>query len=231
MPPDFGVASGNLLIFRTPPFTHSMLPMRINQDVAEVLGLLIGDGCVFRYHYDRGSISGVLFTGSESEYWYYRDFVKPTFELSFGVHGNLFRRGDHTTRYRIYSKELVNSLEHLGVPVGRRKDASIPKIVFDSGQVTAFIRGFYHAEGSVYRRYSRPYNRHSRVYDNLLVIQIRTKLRTIMSEIADELASLGVNANRLTERDGVYTLRITNQTEIRDFLSILNPKLKTEPRS
>ncbi len=175
------------------------------------------------------SASVVAFTASKSEFWYYESFVKPTFVSTFGIEGRLFLRNDGTTRYHINSKDLLDYFAELGVPVGKKRDASIPPRVLQEGEVVPFLRGLYHAEGSIYRRYSKKYNRQVKIYDNLLVVQIRMKLKTLMYQVRDELMALGVSCNRMIDAEGVYTLRITDQAEIEKFLTLLHPKLKLQP--
>lgn len=172
----------------------------------------------------------MVFTGNKSEFWYYESFVKPAFVSLFGIQGHLYLRKDGTTRYHIYSKDLLNYLEGIGVPVGKKRDASIPPGIIEHGQTIAFLRGLYHAEGSIYRRYSKRYNRQVKVYDNLLVVQIRMKLGTLVHQVRSALSSLGVRCNRIIHKDGVYTLRVTDQGEIRKFLRLLRPRLKLYPR-
>lgn len=199
----------------------------LGPEMSEVLGLHLGDGCVSRYMSGGSEYYVVAFTGSGSEFWYYRDFVKPTIESTLPVHGHLYLRRDGTTRYHIFGRELAFYLIKLGIPVGRKKDAGIPAEVRERGLVVPFVRGLYHAEGSLYKRYSKMYNTHVRVYDNLHVVQIRMKLPTLMKEVHDELGKLGIVTNRLTDHDGVYTLRITDQREIRRFEEIIKPRFKT----
>ena len=201
----------------------------ITDDIAETFGVLLGDGCVFRYGPPSSQSNGISFTAHESEFLYYHDFIKPTLERAFKVRGRLFIRDDHTTRYRIYSKRLVDFLVGVGIPYGKRMDACIPVVVKRSGLVVPFIRGLYHAEGSIYRRYSKRYPGHARVYSNLLVIQIRMKLKTLMTQVEHELRNLGIQLNRLTEKDGVYTLRVTRQDMIKKFMEIIQPRFKTSP--
>jgi len=174
-------------------------------------------------------MNGITFTAHISEFWYYRDFVKPTIERFFEVHGRLYLQDDNTTRYRAYSKRLVDLLILMGIPCGKRYDADIPEVVRKSGFVVAFIRGIYHAEGSVYRRYSKRYPYHARLYSNLLVVQIRMKLKTLMSQLREELLGLGILVNRLLAKDGVYTLRITRQDMIQKFMDVVRPRYKTSP--
>jgi len=139
-------------------------------------------------------------------------------------------RRDNTTRYYVYWKRVAYGLASLGIPIGKKRDAAIPQCVIESGQIIPFIRGIYHAEGSIYRRYSKQYKGHAKVHDNLLTIQIRMKLSTLMHQIREEITKLGIRVNRLTEREGVYTLRITSQLMISRFLDLIGPRYKKSPR-
>ena len=69
-----------------------------------------------------------------------------------------------------------------------------------------------------------------KIYDNLLVIQIRMKLPTLMHQLEKELPKLGIVPNRLSSKDGVYTLRITDQGMIRKFFEIIRSRFKTSPK-
>jgi len=201
----------------------------ISPDLAETLGVLLGDGCISRYFSNGREEYQVAFTASTSEYEYYEGVIQPTFEREFGTKGSLYRRRDNTTRYHIFGARLANQLIQLGIPVGKKLDASIPPAVLQSGQVIPFIRGIYHAEGSIYRRYSKKYNTHKRVYSNLLNVQIRMKLRTLMGQIHEQLNRLGIVTNRLTEHFGVFTLRITRQNMVAKFFEVVRPRYKTSP--
>ena len=148
----------------------------------------------------------------------------------FHVKGSLYLREDGTTRYQVYGEKIAKGLVDIGVPLGRKHDASIPPEIIASGQIIPFIRGLYHAEGSIYRRYSKMYNSMKKVYDNLLVVQIRMKLPTLMRQLFEELNKLGIVTTKLSSKDGVYTLRITSQSMIHKFFDIIKPRYKTTPR-
>ena len=205
--------------------------MFVTPEFAEVLGVLLGDGCVSRSFQGATPHYQVAFTGNSSEFSYYDGFVRPTLEQTFGVTGRVFLRNDNTTRFHVSGSRLALALVSMGIPLGRKRDACIPPAVLVSKQVVPFIRGIYHAEGSIYRRYSKMYNRMKRIYSNLLVIQIRMKLPTLMRQISEEIRKLGISTNRLSTKDGVYTLRITNQGMIRRFLDIVKPRFKLAPRA
>ena len=74
------------------------------------------------------------------------------------------------------------------------------------------------------------YNRMKRVYDNLLVFQIRTKLPTLMRQVHSELNKPGIITINLIVSDGVYTIRITKQSMIQKFLDMIRPRYKTTPK-
>jgi len=201
----------------------------LTPELAEIIGLNLGDGCVSCSLSQGRPYFQVAFTAGPDELWYYQSFVQPTIEKAFSIAGRLFLRDDNTTRYHIPGAKFANYLIGLGLPVGKKRDAEIPRAIIEQGLVVPFIRGIYHAEGSIYRRYSKMYNRHIRVYGNLLVIQIRMKLKTLMNQIWTELVKLGILTNRLTHMDGVFTLRITAQKEIEKFLQIIQPRYKLQP--
>lgn len=163
---------------------------------------------------------------------YYRHFLRRVIIREFHARGYLGLRKDNTVRFHVRSKSLALSLDKLSIPVGKRLDAKIPEeIRHDRHLLRAFIRGFYHAEGSIYRRYSKKYLGHARVYKNLLVIQFRTKLRTLMLQVHSAVSSFAISTTRLTNVGGVFTFRITDQHEIAKFLQLIRPKLKTAPRT
>jgi hypothetical protein len=188
---------------------------------------LLGDGCISEYVSSNRRRFEIAFTGNLSESNYYRNFVKRTIERNFPLKGRLILRGDNTVRLHYISTRLASFLLSIGLPLGKKIDARIPKFVIRAGQIVPFVRGFYHAEGSLYRRYSKRYAGHARIYGDLKVVQFRCKLKTLMLELRSFLLHLGLGPNRMREKDGVYTFRITNQARIRLFFRLVEPRYKT----
>ncbi len=186
----------------------------LDQDLAEFLGVLLGDGCRSKFVYGGKKIAEAAFTGNPSEMHYYRDFVRPVLMRKFGVRGYLGFRKDNTVRLHIRSKKLAIFLTEMSVPVGKRLDARVPlQISNDSRLLKAFVRRFYHAEGSIYRRYSIRYARHAKVYSNLLVVQFRAKLRTLMRQVIPP--SGGSVSRRLGSRKPMACILSASRTNLR----------------
>lgn len=199
--------------------------------MAEFIGVLIGDGCVSRFVYRGKVIYEVAFTGNRSELGYYKGFLKPQVEDLFPLRGRLRVRNDNTVRLHFRSKRLAAYFLSMGIPLGRKKDASIPSCISTRPLMIAFIRGFYHAEGSIYFRYSRRYRYHAKHYSNLVVVQFRCKLMTLMLHLHRAIIEKGLKPTRLGRRDGVYTFRLTDQGQIRRFMEVVRPRFKTSPRT
>ncbi len=152
--------------------------------------------------------------------------MKPILERRFQLRGHL-RLRDRTVRLHLRSARIVQYFSSLGVPVGKRHDASIPvAILGDLRLLKSFIRGFYHAEGSFYRRYSKKYKGHSKTYSHLMVVQFRTKLHTLMVQAREGLLGLRIRTTKLSESHGVFTFRLTDQKEIAKFFAVVKPRFK-----
>ncbi|MDO8647190.1 MAG: hypothetical protein Q7R70_02120, partial [Candidatus Diapherotrites archaeon] len=66
--------------------------MKINLEVAEFVGALLGDGCLSKYWSNSENCwrFEIAFTGSNSDFDYYNKFIQPTVLKNFGLRGRLF---------------------------------------------------------------------------------------------------------------------------------------------
>lgn len=85
--------------------------------LAELLGVLLGDGCVSRFKSQRNVKTEVAFTGNTSEEGYYRNFLKPLVEEVFYVKGQIRLRPDNTVRLHFRSKKAAEYFLGLGFPL------------------------------------------------------------------------------------------------------------------
>ena len=86
----------------------------LTEDVAEVVGAFIGDGCLSRYFIRKRKKwqDVLLFTGSwKNDSLYYRKIIQPIIAKTFKIDGEFYhRKDDDTIRYRVYDKKVISFL-------------------------------------------------------------------------------------------------------------------------
>jgi DNA-binding transcriptional regulator WhiA len=199
---------------------------RLTNQLAEVTGTLIGDGCLSRFwaSYDSRWRHQIVFTGSADEFPYYAGFVQPIIQETFGVRGRLFIRtykGLQSTRYYITSPKLFDFFVDLGIPVGVKSHAVfIPQAFFgDKELLRSCLRGMWDADGCVYQRYTKPYKNHARWYPNYLVLQYKSASEKLIFDMKKALDLFSIRSNKILKtKNNIFVLYINTQSEIQKFL-------------
>jgi len=75
-------------------------------------------------------------------------------------------------------------------------------------------------DGSIYRRYNKKYNKHTKVYD-YGVVQLKMNSRTVIEQVKRVLEKNGIKSNKITQAGDCYLTRITSQEEIKKFLDTI----------
>ena len=118
----------------------------LDEDVAYLLGLLTGDGCLsFR--------NRVILSSADDEIL---DFFS-TMASRFGLH--VFPNGSGRPYDRVIaSSQLYQLLMHLGMSNGRAADKQVPYAVLSAprGIIVAFLQGLFDTDGTVNRRDGYP---------------------------------------------------------------------------
>jgi len=198
-----------------------------NESLSEFIGALIGDGCLSKYwsKYDNRWRYVVAFTGQWNEdHQYYKKIIQPIVLKEFGVRGYIYhRKDDNTVRFFIQSKRVVSLLNSLGLPIGVKKNITIPKDFKNNLNLAkSCIRGIFNTDGSVYRRYSKQYSSHPKYYKNYAVIQFKMRNRNVIKFIKYSLEKLGLKLTKIGLENKVYWVtRITSQKDIERFFEEL----------
>ena len=201
----------------------------MNEDIAELFGALLGDGCLSKYwsKSDKRYRHVVAFTGHwKKDSQYYKNVIQPIVKQNFGVNGYLYhRKDDDTIRYFITSKKVSFFLNHLGMPFGRKYDKiTIPECIrIDLTLSKACMSGIFNTDGSVYRRYGKKYSNHPKHYKKYAVVQFKMKNKDIISFIKSSLETMGLKVTKICrEGEDYWVLRITSQNHIDKFFDELN---------
>ncbi len=196
----------------------------LNEEVAEIAGVLIGDGCISLYSHTNNR-SLIMFTGNlKNDLSYYETQLSKLILKNFGSVGHMYhRKDDNTIRYTFRDQQFVNYfINSLGFPVGRKTEIiKIHKKIYnDKNLAIACVRGIFHTDGSVYSRYSKQYKSHCRLYKNYAVVQFKMKNLGLMSQMKHIINSLGIKTTKLGAVGELTVFRITNQNEVKHFFDI-----------
>jgi len=196
----------------------------LDEKLAEFAGALFGDGCLSKYFVksENRERYELAFTGSISDFAYYKELLQPTLIASFGVKGRLFLRGN-STRFHIKSKAVFNFFKQLGMPVGKKgARLEMPAEIFSNRNLAlAFTRGLWNTDGSIYKRYSKKYPGHTRLYDKYLVMQLKLNSRKILEQVRDIFLSEGILCSAILPEKRAFVLRIGKQASIKRYLKLI----------
>ena len=204
---------------------------KLNEDLAEIVGAFIGDGCLSRYYIKKRKKwqQVVLFTGSwKNDSLYYKNVIQPIIQKYFKIQCELYhRKDDNTVLFRTYDKNFIQFFLSLGFNFGPKAgNVTIPNnILIDKQLVKGCIRGVFNTDGTVYQRYSRKHRNHPKHYTDYKVVQFKSKSKELMKQIRAVLLDFGFKPNRLIA-DGkackAVVCRITSQNKINKFEKEIN---------
>lgn len=120
--------------------------VRKSRRLAELMGILIGDGHLSKYQV---SITTNSVTDKEHAL-FTKNLVKELFNVTPTIKN---RRDENTLTLVISSKKLVQFLNKLGMPIGNKikNDLSIPRWIFKNPSYKKFfLRGLFDTDGCIY---------------------------------------------------------------------------------
>jgi len=160
------------------------IPDKVSEDLAEVTGLIVGDGHV---HTDGLSSCRVeLHNSNKSVLSHFDELVEEIFEVETSIED----REDRVSKCQSYSHVLTTFFrEVMKVPSGEKSgEVAIPQNIIKSSDKTLgkFLRGYFEAEAHVNAERSN--------------IEISSKSEEIIRQVAASLKRFGV-FNRIEEKD------------------------------
>jgi DNA-binding transcriptional regulator WhiA len=198
----------------------------MNEGLAELYGAMIGDGCLSQYYsnYDKRQRYCLLLTGHTHDEPYYRKTIRAISIKAFGTKGCIrFRKKDNTVRFEILKKTIFDFIRNFGFPIGLKNNLNIPNKILSKNRLSlACVRGIFDTDGSIYKRYSKKYKNHVRLYD-YQVIQFKLKSEQIIKQIKGILNKNNIRTTRIGASMNTFVVRITDQKEIKKFMETVRP--------
>lgn len=169
--------------------TAMSIPPVLNEELAEFLGYLIGDGHISRVRHVVGVTSGD---------WELAQRFKELGEKLFGLGGQLRRDGG---RWRVlfYSLNLIDFLEYLEMKTGRSAPVkAIPSMILCSpgSVVAAFVRAYFDCDA-----YAGPQG---------IILSTASESLAQITQVL--LLNFGVLSRRRRQRDGTWHLHIAGRS-------------------
>lgn len=180
---------------------------KMNVKLAEILGVLNGDGHISNYKYE----ICIVLDSREKEY---HNYIKNLFYEVFGAPLTFIHQRGNAIKLRIYSIDIFNFLtKKVGLPKGKKKGClRIPSLILSSHSfLINYFRGLFDTDGTIYlRRKKEP------------VIEISSVDKAYLHQIKNQLLYLGFKAGIGEHRAFIYN----RQDIIRFFKQVkpANPK-------
>jgi len=197
--------------------------VEMNESEALLLGIILGDGCVYRYgkHQYKIQVSG----HSIDDEVFLLKVVKPLFKRIFDKDVKIYKRkSSKTTDLVLYSKEAFEAVNRrFGIQKINEKGIFIADTFLNERRIMkGIIAGFFATDGSVV------------ITDNNGTIYPRVEFQNIsykiLKQIQDFLLKLGLRGGlyRMDRKHGiVYRLQYNGKTNLLKFkngIGFINPK-------
>jgi len=189
--------------------------MQITSDLAEIYGIMAGDGNVtFRPDYRQYRIKLVF--DKITDKLYLEKYVTPLFSKTFGIEGKTYVYPNaNKMEYYFYSKPVVEALMKLGLPTHKMKGSiNIPQEILEDTELSkSLIRGFFDCDGSIYSKYG-----------HYAQVGLRCANTNFLLDLKKILINLGFSPSTNQVPDYVY---IHRQKEVKKFFETVgssNPK-------
>lgn len=199
--------------------------MKIDNDLSELIGIHIGDGCIsVNRRYQEYYLGGDL----KEEKDYHDKWVSELFNKKV-----MLPLCNKRVRYKsypklgiygfyIFDKRVVDFFRSLGIKAGSKINVSIPKkIRGDSSLSKRFLRGLFDTDGNIY--FDK--NRSAKIkMNNQPTIKLGTVSNKLINQVFEMLINLGFHPRfkkpykGRKDKNEVYTILIYRRSDIKRFI-------------
>ena len=211
-----------------------LLPAK-DEKLAELVGILLGDGNIYIHRGKKSTGYMIRITGnSTTDQEYLLNYVKPLCENIFGTPVKMYKHKRVKELFLIlYSKKAVDFLISIGLRAGDKiqNQVSIPPWIFENDLfLKACIRGLVDTDGSIYELKPQ--------WPGVWQICFTNKNEKLLVDFDEGLTKVGIFCSKIYRyKDGKRTpkIYITKKSELSKFykeIGFSNPKHsnKLQPR-
>lgn len=161
---------------------------KLSEDLAEEVGIHIGDGSMWFKKHDWGTEYRYSVHGDKREKEYLVEHVSNIIKKLYGL-DPIYKENKNDNSFGVFynNKNLVLYKFNLGLPNGKKENIVIPKNIYNSKFVLDCIRGIFDTDGCLQfqnrNKFAKPYPR----------IDIASKSEPLIKQIATILDSLNIS--------------------------------------
>ncbi len=160
-----------------------------SKELAELFGILTGDGYIGQYQLPDRLVSSIEITGNKlKDFEYIKDFTSGIIRNLFNIVPRFYIRGSqNTVRLIVNSKEIVSFLNEQGFPLGRKGNIIPPKWITNKPKFfLKYIRGIFDTDGYLVLK-----NKEGKRYP---VIGISSISKPLLNSIKEFLNKLNISS-------------------------------------
>jgi hypothetical protein len=159
--------------------------MKLNYELCELCGILIGDGCLSRFYVksEKRFRTNLYISGGLDDRTYFEKRIIPIFKNNFNFEPKITKYPNcNAIRIITGNKKVREFFENINFPIGKKGEIKISKKITKLGKKHLYrvIRGIFDTDGCFYSRKDENYKYpHILItsYSNSLRIQLRNFLR------------------------------------------------------
>ena len=202
---------------------------KITPEIAEICGVIVGDGHLSRYISSRRTDYRIEIVGNKTEEIEYFKYITKLFYHLFGKDFKLKMESDYARLY-IHSKELLEFFENIGLIVGKKSDKSyIPnKILNDEVASLHFLKGLADTDFCIcFKKGGRKMNSYPKIVAEFASESLIKDIQVILNRIGITYYKQTVTKNNTFGVFTHYRLELNGRKNLEKWMELIgfsNPK-------
>ena len=188
-----------------------VLPKKISKEIAELIGAIIGDGCI-RYKPEMNQYY-LEIVGNKDEEMQYFNYLKNILKKQFNLDAHIKTR-ERGLRLKVYSKLFIEFLINgLNMPSNKEKGQNIiiPKQIIENSELLRYcLRGIMDTDGSLFLSNKS----HRQDYPTIEISTTSKKLALQLKEILSNKFRTGFRAYQPNGFLTIYRLSLNGEEMI-----------------
>jgi hypothetical protein len=201
-------------------------PSKISENLAEEIGLHIGDGSM-NYYKNRGKLKGFyqLRGHIKDDKKHYEIRIKYLFKTLFDM--NIKIRKMPSTRvigFQIWSNDLIEFKKKFNLPLGSKINIEIPKDFLSNRKLKrAIVRGIFDTDGGIYLE-KKNHKLYPRLHITTISFKLSEQLLKIFKELGFCVTKYSQLYNKKYNRQRSYVINIRGVKMFHKFMKEISPK-------